>query len=538
MELRTDILVVGGGLGGVAAALAALRAGRSVVITEECDWVGGQLTAQGVPPDEHPWIEQFGCTSTYRSLRDGIRDYYRRHYPLTAAARARPFLNPGGAPVSRLCHEPRVALGVIESMLAPYRGSGRLRVLLRHRPIAADTSNDRVDGVTVASTEDGRQVHITAAVVIDATETGELLPLTGTEFVVGTESQAQTGEAHAPNEADARNIQAITWCFAIDHLAGEHHTIEKPNGYDAWQQVRTGDWPSGPFTWELINWFTREPMHYRFNPNPEEDPGSVSTMFSDKDKAVDDDLWLYRRIAARKNFVDGAYASDISLINWVQNDYFGAPIYDVPADEATANLNDARTLSLGLLYWMQTAAPRPDGGAGYPGLRLRGDLMGTDDGLAMKPYVRESRRIQAQYTIVEQDLAKADRQARGAKAYRDTVGIGSYRMDFHPSTGGGRCEEIPAYPFQIPLGSLLPVRVQNLLAGAKNLGTTHITNSCYRLHPVEWNIGESAGHLAAFCLARECSPTQVRENSQLLDEFQGRLARDGVELAWPRIDSY
>ncbi|MGG2474547.1 FAD-dependent oxidoreductase, partial [Rhizobium sp. BR5] len=34
----------------------------------------------------------------------------------------------------------------------------------------------------------------------------------------------------------------------------------------------------------------------------------------------------------------------------------------------------------------------------------------------------------------------------------------------------------------------------------KNIGTTHITNGCYRLHPVEWNIGEVAGMLAAYCL--------------------------------------
>ena len=72
-------MVVGGGLGGVAAALAALRAGRSVVLTEEYAWLGGQLTSQAVPPDEHSWVEQFGVTASYRALRDGIREYYRRH---------------------------------------------------------------------------------------------------------------------------------------------------------------------------------------------------------------------------------------------------------------------------------------------------------------------------------------------------------------------------------------------------------------------------------------------------------------------------
>ena len=57
------MLVVGGGLGGVAAALAAAERGARVLLSEETDWLGGQLTSQAVPPDEHPWIEGFGCTA-------------------------------------------------------------------------------------------------------------------------------------------------------------------------------------------------------------------------------------------------------------------------------------------------------------------------------------------------------------------------------------------------------------------------------------------------------------------------------------------
>jgi NADPH-dependent 2,4-dienoyl-CoA reductase/sulfur reductase-like enzyme len=120
LEMKTDILVVGGGLGGVAAALAALSLGKRVILTEETDWIGGQLTSQAVPPDEHPWIESTGCTASYRRLREGIRAYYRQHYPLLAQARQQVHLNPGKGYVSALCHEPRVALAVLEAMLAPY----------------------------------------------------------------------------------------------------------------------------------------------------------------------------------------------------------------------------------------------------------------------------------------------------------------------------------------------------------------------------------------------------------------------------------
>ena len=103
----------------------------------------------------------------------------------------------------------------------------------------------------------------------------------------------------------------------------------------------------------------------------------------------------------------------------------------------------------------------------------------------------------------------------------------------HPSTGGRPYVDVACPPFRIPLGALLPVRIDNLLAGAKNIATTHVTNGACRLHPVEWGAGEAAGHLAAFCSARRTLPRAVRADEALLGEFQGELAAAGVELAWP-----
>ena len=76
------------------------------------------------------------------------------------------------------------------------------------------------------------------------------------------------------------------------------------------------------------------------------------------------------------------------------------------------------------------------------------------------------------------------------------------------------------------------MRVENLLPACKNIGTTHITNGCYRMHPVEWNIGEAAGMLAGFCQGRGVPPRAVHERADLLRDFQGELVRQGVELAW------
>jgi phytoene dehydrogenase-like protein len=112
--LSADVLVVGGGLGGVAAALTVARLGRHVVLTDSTDWLGGQLTSQAVPPDEHPWIESTLVSPSYATLRRRIRDYYRRNYPLRPAVAADSHLNPGLGTVSPICHEPRIAVAAIE----------------------------------------------------------------------------------------------------------------------------------------------------------------------------------------------------------------------------------------------------------------------------------------------------------------------------------------------------------------------------------------------------------------------------------------
>lgn len=87
-------------------------------------------------------------------------------------------------------------------------------------------------------------------------------------------------------------------------------------------------------------------------------------------------------------------------------------------------------------------------------------------------------------------------------------------------------------PFQIATGALIPVGITNLLAAAKNIGTTHITNGCYRLHPVEWNIGEAAGVLAAESLRNGFTPRLIWSDQSRLRAYQLRLLEEGVPLAW------
>jgi hypothetical protein len=524
-EQKADVLVVGGGLGGVAAALAAAAAGHSVILSESQPWLGGQLTAQAVPLDEHPWSEQQLGSPSYQRMRAGIRDYYRDHYLLKPEARLLHTLNPGAGNVSSLCHEPGVAVAVIEQMLAPYTSSGRIWMLRGYEPTAATVSGDRLDSVTLRNVGADHAVTVSATVYIDATELGDLLPLAGIEHVIGAESRDDTGELHALETADPLDQQAVAWSFAIDYFADENHCIDQPDGYEHWRTISIPDWPGPQLGWTVSDHVTHEPRERALFAAPTE---SVWAW----------DLWHARRILYAGHHAPDFYGSDITLANWPQMDYWGRPLLGVSDEERDLALREAKQVSASFLYWMQTEAPRHDGGIGYPGLRLRPNVTGTHDGFAMQPYFRESRRIVPEFRVLEQHIGVEARDGASAAAkFDDSVGIGAYRIDLHPSTTGRNTVDIDSLPFQIPLGALIPVRVENLLAGAKNIGTTRITNGAYRVHPAEWSIGEAAGLTAAHAIERRMSPRGIRNTPSEIEDLQRRMTREGIALTWPTYSS-
>ncbi len=534
-ELYCDVLVVGGGLGGVGAALALAESGRKVILTEEYEWLGGQLTSQAVPLDEHSWIEHFGCTNRYRRLRDSLRLYYKNNYPLTLAAQADPYLNPGNGLVSKICVEPKVAAATIESMLAPYESSGRLLVLKPSVPVAATMDGDRIASVTVKSKISGETFVIRSEYVLDATELGDVLPIVEAEYVTGFEAQSDTGEPSAPLEAQPNNQQAFSWCFAIDHIEGENFVIPEPEDYSYWRTKQPNYWGAPMLSLTGPDPRTLETLTRTFTPNPADD------VLRDADQAKDPgdrELWKFRRIIDRSNFLPGTYQSDIVLVNWPMIDYLDGPLVGCEQAERQQHERAARRQSLSMLYWLQTEAPRPDGGQGFPGLRLRSDITQGPDGLAMAPYIRESRRLKTVATVTENDLSISLAGDAAPYVVSDSVGVGMYRIDLHPSTGGDNYLDVPSRPFEIPLGLLIPQRISNLLAAGKNIGSTHITNGAFRLHPTEWNIGESAGMLAHYCLDNDLSPHDVYENKASLRQYQQTLIKSGVELHWPEVKGY
>ncbi|GAA4831156.1 hypothetical protein GCM10023235_01600 [Kitasatospora terrestris] len=485
-----EIAVIGGGLGGVAAALAAAEAGRTVVLTSDQQVLGGQITTQLVPAlDEHPHIEAPGGSSaSYQRLRRALRAEYGED-------------NPGGGWVSRLCFEPQAAVRAIDSLLAPHVTAGRLRIVTGVRPVRAVREDGRIVSVRLRDGQ-GHDVTVAAEVFCDATETGELLPLAGAPWVIGSEGREAFGESLAlPGGGHPHAVQSCTTGLLVEHRPGEDHTVPRPEGYERWRD-------SQPFTLEIAGWDDRSHRYRMFVDGPDGHPP----------------FWTYRRL--REGALFGT--TDLALINWAGNDYADASLVHEP-DRARA---ESRRLSLAFLHWLQTECPRDDGtGAGYPGLRPVPDATCAPDGLAAEPYVRESRRLAARIPVRQQDLEPVLGQARAANM-ADSGGLAFYHMDLHARIGHPRSAYSPTAPFQVPLSALVADAPSNLLAAAKNLAATQAAAAAYRVHHGEWAVGEAAGTLAAQAVARALEPAELLDEPAEVALLQRALVHRGVPLAW------
>src|SRR5262249_50462160 len=155
--------------------------------------------------DEHDHIEAFGGTASYYRLRNALRDHYRAS--AGEAGRA-PYFNPGNCWVTRVAFEPKVAVDVMTAMLRPHVEAGRLTIHLRTTMAAVAVDGDVIVSVAALGLDDRRAPQFRPAMVIDATELGDLLPLAGVEHSIGAETIAETGESHAqPHERKPHCVQ-------------------------------------------------------------------------------------------------------------------------------------------------------------------------------------------------------------------------------------------------------------------------------------------------------------------------------------------
>lgn len=550
--IRTPVLIVGATCGGVPAALACARNGVRCVVVEPNPWVGGQLTAQAVPPDENPWVEGNGpdaprdfrgCTGSYADMRQRVRAWYRANRPLIPEMREDPLMNPGRGWVSRLCAEPRVIERVLRDMISEPPARGMIDLRTGWHPDSVQTHADRISAVTFIRPSTGEELTVEADFVLDATDLGDVLELGGIESLIGAEARHVFGELHARTDlpagadSDPLDQQAFSWCFALEHHPGENHTIDRPSNYDFWRSFvpdMTPPWTGPLFSWTVPTHTGTEGRHLPMVPWP------------DKPEQEQWELWRYRRIVDRAACMESNAAQfpDTCLVNWVQMDHWLHPLLGVSRAERDLAYDAARAQSRCLVYWMQTDAPRHDGGTGYPGLRLRGDELGTPDGLAMAAYIREPRRLKARVMLTETHVGTEQRRLDNrpnqsatrwgvGESFADSIAIGHYPIDLHPTCAGRNNVYVPACPFQIPLGSLVPVRVRNLLSAGKALGVSHVANGCTRLHPVEWAAGEAAGLAAAWCVINSTEPHAVCDDPKATAAVRAAAESQAMPTRWP-----
>jgi hypothetical protein len=547
-------------------------------MTEITDWIGGQVSAQGVSAlDERPLQRENDIfPKGYSEFRRRVREKYGGDP------------NPGKCWVSVLCFSPQVGHQVIREMLDPYLQSGQLRLFtetvvkdleikdsqirsvqaIRNIPKHAgvepeqrgDLSTYLLDFYRLEPTDDWdkeilrfepppeRQDKTLPWVVIDATETGELLPLARVPYRLGTDGQSRWEPSSKPY-VDPYCTQGFTYTFVLERSAVPQVPI-KPEFYN--------DPLHGPY-------YSYE--HPRFN---------FALIFT------------YRRIRGQVfGFGEEAIrVGDQSMQNWTWGNDWRITGPDknfiLTHEQLQASgqlqpggwmgglrveaLRRAEQHAKGFFYWLvagrtdfllQQEDPnfQKDFYLRYAYLRGPNTPMGTASGLSKYPYIRESRRIIGRpslsypegFTIYESDITTRESELNRGRPFifYDSVGVGQYPIDFHDCLLPGfslppsnnKDAQAPSYPYQIPLRALIPQRIDNLLAGNKNIATSRIASASYRVHPVEWAIGTAAGHTAHFALERDLIPAEIVEEPlldlRLLPALQAQIQSLGNPIQFP-----
>lgn len=511
-QLRCEVVIIGAGLGGVSAALALTGKGHTVCMTEPTRWIGGQATSQGVSAfDDNKWIDTTGGTASYLDLSRRIRSDYaahRRDHSLSEEqALHGPMSNPGGCWVGRLCFEPEPALKALQQMLQPAIASGRLRLWTHTVPTRVERKGRTIRSVTAYDFDHSTWLRLRAGFFIEASELGDLLPLSGLPYRIGAEAQSETHERDAPTTADPRASQSFTYPFILEERT-QASGMNEPQPADYAKYL--------PLYTLVVTYEHGRKLDYGFFEARPHQPGS---------------FWVYRRSVEASRFDPAAFPYDRSMINWPSNDHCDANLLSDDPSLVAHAMQDAKRASLGFAWWIRHASPRDDKqGQGYPNLALMQQAMGSDDGLSQHPYIRESRRIVPLRTIAEEDLA-VDFQA-GARAthYPDSIGIGWYPIDIHSCDH--RNFTSLTKPYEIPLAALIARDADNLMAVGKTIGTTHITNGAYRLHPTEWAVGEAAGFALAWSLDHRTTPATIDADPAQLHALQLELVQQRHPIFW------
>jgi hypothetical protein len=457
--LTTDVLVVGGGAGGTAAAIQAARRGANTVLVSELPWLGGMLTAAGVAAPDGNELSAF---------QTGLWGAFLR------ALRQR---QPGGldnAWVSFFTYEPKVGAAIFAEWV---QALPNLQWIVGQVPRAVMRTGDRILGVSFDD------YSVRAQITIDATELGDLLALGDVPHRWGWEAQSQFNEPSAPGSLtdpaeplhpilQTYPVQSPTWVVLLKDFGAGHTApaIAPAEDYDpsrfdgAWQGcgaaafLNYGRLPQHQF---MLNW-----------PTQGNDYGHDLHRLIQGETAWH--AWAEAAIAHSQNFA-----------HFIQTE-------------------------LGSRYGLATAA--------FP--KIPGRLGGG--AFALMPYYRESRRLVGLTTVTEPDILPQPGESAAALPINDrgemsAIAIGNYPNDHHypgfemplaPKAlhWGGRWT---GTPFAIPYEALVPAAIDGLLTGEKNISVSHIANGATRLQPVVLGLGQAAGLAAALCIEQGCEPREL-----------------------------
>ena len=501
-----DVVVAGGGIGGIAAAIQAARLGASVLVVEPSDGIGGQATAAGV-----------STMDDLSRLRSGIYLEFISRLQTYYASRGKS-MGTCYWDARSLAFEPHVGQRTLYEMLDEARKGGRntLDLLLASTVSEVRREKNAIRGVTVRGA--GGSHPVACRVLIDATEYGDVLPLAKTVY--------RAGNSVSPFIDPDAMIQDITWVAVIQRYSGGVPNHLRPltplPGYELarrnYESYVTGDGKDFKGVYPV-----RLPLNFISHNAYRGLPDSSS-------------YWTYD--ANRQNWPHISKCG----VNW-GNDYpgkygwngkRGLPVaYLEDPDLRRRAERDALIKTLHFIYYMQNELGEDWSVAEdeyyHPILPQAADGL-PDEWLEIVrrmpaiPYVRESRRIAGDYTLTSSELLKNSlsyRDGQTSHEFSDAIAIGGYILDLHGADTDSDMEwtfeeraasserNRPRGPFQVPLRALIPQDTDGLLAAEKNLSMTRLSAGALRLQPICMMTGQAAGALAALSVRENIRPRDL-----------------------------
>ncbi len=473
-----DIVVIGGTPAGVAAAIAAGRSGKSIILVEQAPVLGGTLSSGVDRLDDYLVEANSGIIDEFRTR---VMNYnINEHKKDPVVQRDLKELDHRWSSAQGRSWEPKTAARIFAQMVAEVPS---IKTRFNEVPVGVIVKNGRITAVTTQDRSNdgllGAKHTYTGRIIIDATYEGDVAAFAGVPFRIGR-------EARSKEEPHAGKIYTEAFCNQkqAEALRGTIFPGSTGEGDDRMQA----------FTFRFVAKDYGRPDHpFRLTSPP---PGYDST--------------LYNWNPATKPWLPG---NKSDLLGIETGDLTGLSTKYVLAGWAErAKLeNIYRNHELGWLYYIQTKGNSPQWG-------LPDDEFKDNVNWPYRLYVRQGRRIEGMYTLTESDVHK-DLKGNGYRGplHQHGIAIGVYPMDVHfvqKSKSDAPCGEGAIHlndvtgPYQIPYGVMVPKKLNGLLVPVA-ISSTHVAMSTVRMEPVWSSLGQAAGVAAAISLDDTCDIRDV-----------------------------